>query len=382
MKRIVTLDVVRGVVMMLMALDHVRDLLHVDSLTQSPTDLNTTTPFLFFTRYITHLCAPTFVFLAGTSVFLRHQQKAFEMPRYLRIRGFVLLLLEFTLFNLGLYFDPAFHTLLLEVIGSTGLGLLFVSFFISWLSPRVFLVSGLLILLLHNPALTWISQQNVPGNSVWIGLLSPTAFSWMDRLFIVGYPPIPWLGFMFLGLGLGPVFHRPQAMQSPVWLKLGIFCLLLFVVVRGMGIEGNPIPGDFQIKTILSFFNASKYPPSWAFASITLGGMFFLLAWVPTWPKRLQTFCVQYGQVPLFFFIVHFFLIHSLLFVVLLSQGIPWEQWEFTSGTFGRPQNSVSGVSLFWIYVLWPAVVLGMYYPCRFFYQWKKKYPKNWLQYI
>ncbi len=387
MKRIHSIDIVRGLVMIIMALDHVRDLMHINSITQSPTDLATTTPLLFFTRWITYLCAPVFVFLAGSSAYisLKNKNNISNTRSHLLKRGLWLLLLEFTVVNFGLFFDPGFHTLLFEVIASTGFGFIVLGLLIK-LSPRLIGIIGLLIIGLHNLAPLAPFAEDSLVKTVLMPFFSPGAFPLNPgRVLVMGYPPIPWLGILLVGFAMGPYFSRPYSNRNKLFLKTGLAALLLFIVIRYINIYGDSLPWSGQkspMLTFLSFMNVTKYPPSLQFCLVTLGIMFLLLAVADRLSVRLKNIISVYGKVPLFYFIVHFYLIHIITLIVLFLQGFHWQQLAFTTGTFGRPAGVESGLPLWAILLIWIAVVAALYQPCRWFGGYKARHTYWWLRYI
>ena len=372
--------------MVIMALDHVRDILHIDSINQSPTDLSTTTPILFFTRWVTHLCAPIFVFLAGSSAYLSFKRKSNlkESKKFFLKRGFWLILLEFTIVNLGLFFDAGFHTFIFEVIATIGFGFVIISFCLFW-STKTIGIIGITILFLHNLV------PVIPLNSVSIAKIilsslfdvgSVQIFS--NRVFIMGYPPVPWLGIMMVGFASGRFFELTSEIRRSLFLKLGFATILLFLIVRGINIYGDPSPWEHEktgIFTVLSFMNITKYPPSLSFTLITLGIMFLMLSFSER-EYRFTFFFSVYGKVPLFYFVIHFYIIHCLLIIILLFQGIHWPDMTFISGTFGRPKGIKTGISLSAVYMVWIILVLFLYFPCRNFGRYKLTHRSWWLKYI
>ncbi len=384
MNRIEKIDIVRGIVMVIMALDHVRDILHVDALTQNPTNLNYTTPILFFTRWITHLCAPTFVFLAGTSAFLYFSKtKSVTLTRtYLIKRGLILILLEFTIINFGLFFDAGFHSLLFQVIATIGFGMIILGILIS-LNPKTIGIIGLIILVFHNltPLIPFAGGSVL--KTIFTPLFSPTAFPLFNGItFIMGYPPVPWLGILLIGYATGKYFLESS---NRVFLKFGIISIGLFLLLRFLNIYGDPIlwtPQKSAVYTLLSFFNVTKYPPSLLFCLITLGIMFLLIVFAEKINEKVKNILLTFGKVPLFYFIVHFYLIHTITLAVLFAQGFNWSQLSFASGTFGHPQNIESGISLGWVYLVWTLVVFLMYFPSKWYAAYKATHKYSWLKYI
>jgi len=386
MKRIHSIDFTRGIVMIIMALDHVRDLLHVDAIIQSPTNLATTTPALFFTRWITYLCAPIFVFLSGTSAYLTLQRSNDQQQsrRFLVKRGLYLILLEFTLVNFGLYFDPGFHSFIFEVIAAIGFGFIMLSFMSKWSWKTVGII-GLIIICCHNLlSLIPFSKDSIVA-AVLSPLFGPGLFPIGERTFLMAYPPIPWLGIMLIGFATGKYFELDSTTRKRIFLRIGSIALMLFVAIRFINIYGDPIPWSAQkntVYTFLSFMSITKYPPSLLFCLVTLGIMFLVLAQAEQVRGRLAAIVFRYGKVPLFYFLLHFYLIHIIMFFVLWSQGISWSQMEFATGTFGRPANIKSGVNLWEVYLIWIGVVSILYKPCMWFGQYKATHNQWWLKYI
>jgi hypothetical protein len=214
---------------------------------------------------------------------------------------------------------------------------------------------------------------------------SPGAFPFLGRVFVMGYPPVPWLGIMLVGYGAGPLFLKSSDTRQTWFLRLGIGCLLLFVLVRGLNIYGDPVPWSAQkngIFTFLSFINVSKYPPSLSFALVTLGVMFLILLVGEKVTKRWAEIPHSYGQAALFYFVVHFYIIHLILLAVLFLQGYTWTELSFAGGTFGRAKEHPGGLPLWAIYLIWPAIVAVMYRPCKWFTNYRKTHTQAWLKYV
>lgn len=372
--------------MVIMALDHVRDLMHINSITQSPTDLATTTPILFFTRWITHLCAPIFVFLAGTSAYisLKKNGNASETKRHMVRRGLWLLLLEFTVVNFAIFFDIGFHTVLFEVIATIGFGFIILSLLLN-LSPKQLGIIGLLIILFHNltPLIPFGETSII--KAILTPFFAPTAIPlFAGKVFVMGYPPIPWLGIMLMGFACGRYFDMAEEKRRKIFTKIGVGSLSLFIAIRFINVYGDSLPWTSQksgMFTFLSFMNITKYPPSLVFCLVTLGVMFLLLAFSERFGNKFKNIVSVYGKVPLFYFIVHFYLIHFVTLAVLFAQGFQWSQFEFTTGTFGRPKGIESGLPLWAVYLIWIAVVTVLYKPCLWFGQYKATHKSWWLKY-
>lgn len=426
MKRIPSIDFARGLVMIIMALDHTRDFLHVDSPAQDPTNLATTTPALFLTRWVTHFCAPTFVFLAGMSAYLSRkrgaevgkpergvdargkngsgdgkrvadvaegkqpfdaeewQQRVRENRRLLLSRGIWLVVLEFTLVNFALWADIHFRTLIFEVIGTIGCGFIILSL-LYHVSPKVLGILGLVLI----SGLGLLSGAMLPGGTLvqFAGslLMGPGVFPLgPHRLLIVAYPILPWLGIMLAGYRCGQLFELPAAARKKLFTRIGWTALALFIFLRTANVYGNPTPWTPQknaFLTFLSFINYSKYPPSLSFDLVTLGSLLLLLAFSEGKENRFTKFATVYGKVPLFYFVMHMYVIHFLMFVMVFGQGFRPADLVFVPAKFGRPAGG-SGLTLPWIYLVWLAVVGGMYPLCRWYGRYKAAHPeRKWLRY-
>lgn len=386
MNRITSIDLTRGLVMIIMALDHVRDLIHEPALTQSPTNLDTTTPLLFFTRWITYLCAPTFVFLAGTSAYLafKSDNNPARSRSFLLKRGLYLIGLEFLVVNFLMFFDIGYHTLFFEVIAAIGVGFVLLSFMLSMPVGAIAAV-GLLIICCHN-LFAFIPFSE---GSVLKAILSPlfnlNVYPFSNRIFIIAYPPVPWLGIMLAGFATGNFFERKDISRKKLFLVIGSCALLLFIALRSLNIYGDPLPWSQQrdtIYTFLSWMNVTKYPPSLLFCLITLGIMFLILSIAERAKGWFVDVAIVYGRVPLFYFLAHFFMIHVILLAVLLLQGFHWQELNFASGTFGRPRDVESGLSLWAVYLIWAAVVALMYKPCQWLGKYKAEHKRWLLRYV
>lgn len=385
MKRLQSIDIVRGIVMIIMALDHTRDLIHLTSVTDQPTNLQTTTPALFFTRWITHFCAPTFVFLSGASAYLmfKRTNNVTSTQRFLLTRGVWLVVVEFTLVNFGVWFNPHFNVFLFDVIATIGFGFIFLSLFFK-VSNKTILILGLAIVFLHNLS-SFIPEVTSLPAKLGIMLLLPGALPFgKDGLFIMGYPPIPWLGIMLIGFASGRLFELPISIRKPLFLKIGLTALGLFIIVRIINVYGDSFQWVKQkdsMFTVLSFLNVTKYPPSLVFCLLTLGGMFLLLSWVEGMQNKFSKITIVYGKVPLFYFIIHWYILHPLMFLIVFIQGYKYSDLVFGTN-LGRPKG-ISGVNLWYTYLIWAIVVIALYPLCKWYGNYKENNKKKkWLRYL
>ncbi|MBS1729734.1 MAG: DUF1624 domain-containing protein [Bacteroidetes bacterium] len=386
MKRIASIDIMRGIVMIIMALDHVRDMMHTTSITQQPTDLATTTTALFFTRWITHLCAPTFVFLSGTSAFLsmKKTNDIASTRKFLLTRGLWLIVVEFTLVNFGLWFDIHFNVFLFDVIATIGCGFIVLGLLIK-ANIKTIAIIGLAIIFLHNLAPLVPGAETSLFKRVLMPFFAPGTFPFgSGKIFVMGYPPIPWLGIMLVGFASGRLFEMDEMKRKNLLVKFGFSAIALFILIRAVNIYGDSFAWAHQKTawfTFLSFINVTKYPPSLDFVLLFLGFMFLILAAIEGIQNRFTKITCVYGKVPLFYFIVHFYFIHLLVFAMIFMQGFAVSDMIF-GFNFGRPKSG-SGIELWAVYLVWVAVVIIMYPLCKKYGNYKMKHrEKKWLRYL
>jgi uncharacterized membrane protein len=387
--RIESIDLLRGVVMVIMALDHVRDYFHINALTiNDPTNLATTTPFLFFTRFITHYCAPTFVFLAGTSAFLYGRNKTNqELFKFLFSRGVWLIFVEIVIMSFIWWFDINYAFINLQVIWAIGLSMIFLSFLI-YLPKKVILGIGLLLIFGHNLLDGITFQGKDPVSILWY-ILHQQQFVQLDqRTLAFYYPILPWIGVMSLGYLFGNLYDRgfDVALRKKWLLRLGLGAIGLFLVIRGINVYGDLAPWTEQrntIYTILSFLNVTKYPPSLAFILITLGpGMLFLYA-TERIKNKLTDFFLVFGRVPFFYYVLHVLIIHSIALIVLIAIGDDWTKMILTAESLTTSKLVGYGYSLGVTYLIWVGVVLLLYFPCLKYMKYKAaNRDKWWLSYL
>ena len=387
MKRIQSIDFVRGLVMIIMALDHIRDLIHVSSVNQDPTDLSTTTPALFMTRWITHLCAPTFVFLSGTSAYLSLKSQAdfTESRNFLLKRGLWLVILNFTLVNFAIFFDIHFSVLFLQVIAAIGFGFIGLGLLLK-LSARTLGILGVVIILGHDLFAGVAFQRGTPLDVVWAIFMGSNFYQLSSKLaFLTTYPIIPWLGIMLAGFGCGELLNSPSENRKKLFLQIGLGSLVLFALIRTFNIYGDTAHWSFQknaVFSFLSFINTSKYPPSLLYTLMTLGISFLLLAAFDTMQNKFTDIVSIYGKVPLFYYLIHWFVIHAVAFAIFFTQGYYWSDFQFEGFGFARPKDG-GGLNLMGIYAVWLGIVVFLYPICRWYADYKMAHKKNiWLRYL
>lgn len=388
-KRIASIDILRGIVMIIMALDHTRDFFHADAMLYDPTDLSATNAPVFLTRWVTHFCAPVFVFLSGMSAFLYGRKiTRRELSLYLLKRGIFLLLVEIVVMSFLLSFNPFYNIIFLEVIWAIGISMILLSALV-WLPLRWLLALGLLIFLGHNLLDYFTGPEAKQAPAGWLMLLHGRAAFFQlsaSHMILVGYSFLPWTGIMILGYCCGTIFQPTYspAFRKALLVRVGLTLVLFFVVLRAMNGYGNPQAWTAQktgLFSALSFINCNKYPPSLMFACMTLGPALIALAmlerWQGRWADRLRT----YGNVPLFYFVLHFLLIHLLCVAAFFASGHSFSEAYGSESAFGfRPR--IFGYSLSVVYAIWIAVVLVMYPLCRWFGGYKNTHRQWWVRYL
>jgi len=386
-KRIVSIDILRGLVMIIMALDHTRDFFHIDAMTSDPLNPDTTSGILFFTRWITHFCAPTFVFLSGLSAYLSAQNKtAAQASSFLFKRGVWLIFVEIVIFTLGLTFNPMYNFIILQVIWAIGCSMIFLAIF-SRISYKLVLVLGIILVFGHN----LFNLFPVPKDENLSIVLKVffTAFGTViplgDNHFVGAfYAILPWTGIMFLGCAAGKWFSKDYnpIKRNRNLLNFGALALVLFVALRLLSFYGDPSPRKEYhdlAKNLLSFFNVSKYPPSLQYTSLTIGVALLLLAMFEGVKNKASKVLSIYGSVPFFYYIIHFYLLHTILIALFFLEGNTTAQIVQMPFWF-RPV--AFGYNLWIVYAIWLLVVASLYYPCKWFKKYKETHQNWWLRYL
>jgi len=368
--------------MVIMALDHTRDFLYEGGFFVDPTDLKTTPPGLFFTRWITHFCAPVFVFLAGTSAYLYGQRRTTgQLSWFLFSRGVWLIVLECTMVNFAFSFDLTFSFTLLQVIWATGFSMVVLAGLV-YLPWRWLLGLGLLILVGHNALDGVRFAEGSPMAAVWSilhqpGMLPPIG----QRSVFVGYPVLAWIGILTLGYCLGVLYTSSTSADQriPTLRRIGLAGVAAFVILRALNVYGDPAPWSAQptpLYTVMSFLNTTKYPPSLLYTLMTIGPALLFLSWVEGTAGRWQEVLLTYGRVPLFYYVLHFYLIHALAVGLLLGEGITWANLNFQNGSGGTLQGH--GLSLGLTYVAWLLLIAFLYPLCRWYGRFKA-WQSSWI---
>lgn len=385
-KRISSVDLLRGAVMIIMALDHTRDFFHYDAQVNNPLNLDTTTAILFFTRWITHFCAPVFVFLSGTSAYLQSARKTKkELSIFLITRGFWLIVAEIAIVNVLLTFDFSYTTIGLEVIWAIGISMVILGFVI-WLPFKIILMLGLVILLGHN-ALDFYERNQTGQFGVVYSLLHRRGFPRLGEIqILILYPFLPWTGLMILGYCLGKVLRSDDASYRKRFLvTTGLSAIALFIILRFINVYGDPSQWAKQptgFRTVLSFIDTSKYPPSLFFILMTIGPSLLLMAWWDTVQNAITKIISVYGRVPFFYFVVHLFILHLFTTLAYFLRGHTYSE-GMADQVFTKFVKAREGFSLTIVYVIWLSVVVSLYPLCKWYDNYKKKHKeKKWLSYL
>ncbi|MCH8685717.1 DUF1624 domain-containing protein [Pedomonas mirosovicensis] len=374
--RVISIDALRGLVMLLMLVDHVREYFFIHAQVSDPVDLSVTPPALFFTRLTAHLCAPVFVALTGLSAWLYGQQRGgpAAASAFLLKRGLFLILLEVTLVNFAWTFSLTPSILYLQVIWAIGLSMVALAGLL-WLPRAALIAVGLGIVFLHNLLGPIAFAPGEPGHVIWAilhdrGLID---LPWGGQA-RTSYPLLPWIGVIALGYAIGPWFARGSdagARRQKLYL-LGALSLLLFGVLRAVNIYGEPLPwsaGPTALHTVMSFLNLTKYPPSLDFLLLTLGVGALILGAAEKAPPRVLTLIATFGTAPLFFYLAHLYALHLLNLACL--------------ALFGPNQGayfSLPNVATLWLLAAIMAVPL--WFACRWFARLKKHSGRPWMSYL
>jgi uncharacterized membrane protein len=368
-ERIVSVDVLRGLVMALMAVDHTRDFFGTGGF--NPRDV--TEPALFLTRWITHLCAPTFIFLAGLSTFLYGRGRSTgELSRFLVTRGIFLMLVDLTLIKFGWRFDLDVFRVGAGVIFAIGASMIVLAALI-WL-PRWLIATVALAMIAGHNAFDGVRAEQFGGLAwLWYFLHQRGNVEFGGATIYVVYPLIPWIGVMAAGYALGPVMERAPKARQRLLFALGAAVTLGFVLLRVSNLYGDPAAWSAQetwLSTLLSFLNCEKYPPSLLYLMMTLGPALMLLASFEHARGAFAQVLAVFGQVPFFFYVVHIYLIHALA----VATG-----FTMTGMLVATPEI---GFGLAGVYLVWLLVLILLYPLCRWFAGLKTRRSEWWWSYL
>lgn len=384
--RIESLDLLKGLVMIIMALDHVRDYFHADAFLYDPTDIESTSLAVFFTRFITHFCATVFIFLAGTSAFFVGQRKTKgELSSWLVKRGLWLIIAEITLLKFGWLFQLNMTTLTLQVIWVLGISMVILAAFIH-VPARLMIGLSVLVIFTHN----FLDRYNPEGNMaiVW-SFLHALRFNQIGPMNVMlVYPIIPWVFVMTLGYHFAKLYVNdyPVEQRKKFLVYTGLSMIVLFIAIRLTNLFGEsdqfvmyPETG----KTIMSFLHVSKYPPSLLYLLVTLGPSFLFLAFTENWRNKVSEVITLFGRVPMFYYIIHVYLIHVGATILAMSTGYHASDMVIDFFVVFEPALKGYGVTLLWVYVVWVITVAILYPICRWYDTYKKTHRQHWwLSYV
>jgi uncharacterized membrane protein len=389
-KRIQSIDLLRGIVMIIMALDHVRDYFHREAFLYNPTDLAQTSVPLFFTRWMTHYCAPVFVFLAGISACLYGAKKSRrELAYYLFTRGIWLVFAEIFIISLAWSFNPYYRLINLQVIWVIGISMIALSAII-YMNRSLILLTAMVLIAGHNFLDTVHVNGTGAGAFLWHLLHEPGDFIFGHTTFIVRFPLIPWIGIIALGYYFGSLYdsrYDPGKRRRRL-LAFGLTAITLFLFLRFFNIYGDSAQWSVQknsVFSLLSLLNVTKYPPSLLYTLVTLGPAMIFLALAE---KPLNAFAEKiavFGRVPFFYYVIHLYLIHLLATIAALVSGYNWRDMVFLTDRVNRvPELKGYGFNLLIVYMVWIGLVLLLYPCCKWFDRYKRSHQSAhwWLSYL
>lgn len=385
--RVQSIDLLRGLVMIIMALDHCRGFFHYNAnIGQDPLDISTTTPLLFLTRWITHFCAPVFVFLSGTGIFLygskgkTKKQVAF----FLFTRGLWLMLIE--IFVINPIWDFNFTFFGLQVIWAIGLSMVVLSALIFLPYPAL-LIIGLIIVCGHNFLDPVKMNENNFPSFLWAVVHQQHRFIINDNLRIgLQYPFFSWLGLMITGYALGKLYLPAvnAAYRKKFLFYTGLAAIVLFIILRWTNLYGDLHKWTEQkttLFTIFDFINTTKYPPSLLYMLMTIGPALIFLSFAENISNSISRKITVFGKVPFFYYVLHIFLIHAFAWLLFFATGHGWKNLDFNHFREGSLPEGY-GHPLWVVYVVWALVIIILYFPCRWYSRYKTTHKQWWLSYI
>jgi len=387
--RITSIDFLRGTIMIIMALDHVRDYLFFGSFYFDPLDLTKTTGAIFFTRWITHFCAPIFLLLTGTSAYLVGQRKSKkELSAFLLKRGIWLVILEMVITNLGWNFNLTFPMFFFITLWALGISMIILAALIH-LPLKWILAISIILIAGHD----MFDGFHVQGNTLpafgWALVHDQRFFTWHHEQFLVGYPLIPFIAIMPLGYCLGQLYNSSYDAEKrkKMLLTIGASAIALFILLRFSNVYGDPVKWSTQkdgFFTFLSFININKYPPSLDYVLVTIGAACLFLAFTEKLQNGVVRVVSVYGRVPMFYYLIHIYVIHTVALVAsAFTQGQDWHIWLLKKPVWFTTDLKGYGFSLPVAYLVWIAVVVALYPLCKRYDAYKQSHKdKWWLSYL
>lgn len=389
--RIQSVDALRGAIMIVMAIDHVRDFINAAAMSFLPTDLSRTTTALFLTRWITHFCAPVFAFTAGIGAFfwVRHGRTKAQLSRFLLSRGLWLVVLELTLMRFIFVFEYRFEgqVVILIVFWMLGLSMMILAALVH-LPTRVLVVVSLIVIAGHNLLDPFAPSRFGSAAWIWNILHVPGAFPFAGGLIAVSYTLIPWFAVMAAGYCFGAVFLWESARRQRFLLRLGVALTLAFILLRAWNVYGDPAPWSVEHSarfTVLSFLNCTKYPPSLDFLLMTMGPALAALAFLERRRFSPHNPVIVFGRVPFFFFVLHVALIHLVAVTLGFLRYGAHSFLFIPAPSMGGPRQLFPadyGYSLWVVYLVWLGVLAALYPVCRWFADLKQRKKSWWLSYL
>lgn len=385
-RRIESVDLLRGIIMILMALDHTRDYLGAAAV--SPTNLATTTVPLFFTRWVTHFCAPTFFLLTGTGAYLAGRRRGTRnLSFFLVTRGAWLILLELTVMRFLWQFNVDYQATVLTVLWALGWAMIVLAALV-WLPTWVIATFGVVLVATHN--LFDAVQPAAFGAlaPLWTMLHSPGfLIPPPGRTVFAAYVLVPWVGVTAIGYALGAVYQWDVERRRTFLAWTGATCVAAFVILRMMNVYGDPARWSMQrtaVLTFLSFINTTKYPPSLLFLLMTLGPALLLLRAVDGGIPRVLRPAVIYGKVPMFYYLVHVLLIHLVATAAALVRYGSIHAAVTSPSLANYPMTQPPGwaAPLPVVWLAWICVVIALYLPCRWYAGLRATRAYPWLSYL
>ncbi|MET0338904.1 MAG: heparan-alpha-glucosaminide N-acetyltransferase domain-containing protein [Caulobacter sp.] len=378
--RLDVIDLLRGLVIILMVLDHARDYFHAQAFVYDPVDPAQSNLAVFGTRWITHLCAPTFVLLSGVSAYLQrvNGKSPATLSRFLLTRGLWLVFLEVAVVSLGFNFGPV---LFMQVIWAIGASMVLLAA-LTWAPPQAVGALGAAIIVGH-PALAGVDAADLGSWGLLWGFMMELTL--IPNLGFVAYPLLPWAGVMFLGFGLGGLFLKPADERGRMILFLALGMLAAFALLRGLNLYGDPSPWTGQAdaaRTAMSFLNVTKYPPSLLYVLATLGVSLLLSLAL----ERLRGFAAKvllaFGRTPLFTYVLHLYILHLSALAIAAAMGFdPMIMFNFVVDP-SRAVKAGWGFSLVGAYVAWALTIAALYPLSAWFAGVKRRRRDWWLSYL